>query len=608
MATLQLGSRSAAEASGAGTASLASRIRASRPVRVVLGVGVLVIVLIVIGMLALLLQLRAREVEDARRSLLNLNTLLAESTGRTLESVDLVLQSVLEELRAAKVETAAGLADLKDQRSFYESLKGRVAGLPHLDAISIVDTNGRLVTYSRGFPVKDIELTDREHFQRMQNRETEEPYVSAPIQNRATGAWTVYLARRILSQDGAMIGIAYGGMDLAAFERSYSRLSLGRGASVSLWRLDGTLLVRYPPSTVVGQRFEGPGFRGVERGSPPMVFETTSQIDGRRRIVARNVVESFPVATIMTHTRAGVLHQAREQTFVLALATVLLLASVLAVTIALVRQFWAYEAVAKAERARAVAVEGLGELEDQLRQSQKLEVIGQLTSGIAHDFNNTLTVVIGNLDRLIRKFGRDDPNLVRYVDGARSGADRAAALSRRLLAFSRRQPLEPVRLDVREVVLGLEDLLQQALGRRALLQFDLATGLPAVFVDRSGLESALLNLVVNARDAMAEGGTVTIATGRPHEGGTDRADSVRVTVSDTGSGMSPDVLRRAFEPFFTTKEAGVGTGLGLAQVADFVRQNGGSVAIETAIGQGCRVTFCLPPAPTLERTESKDPA
>ena len=603
MATLNLGSRPPAVASDPIRLGLLARIRASRPVQVVLAIGTLVLILLMAGTLAVLLELRAREIDDARRSLLNLNALLAESTGRTLENVDLVLQSVLDEMKDNDVNSAAAVGRLKTSKPFHEALKSRVSGLPQLEALSVVDKAGRLVSYSRGFPIPDIDLSDREHFKDMGGRSTLDTYVSAPVQNRATNAWSVYLAKRITAGDGNFLGVVYAGIDLDYFEGIFARLALSRGSSVSLWRLDGTLLVRHPAIGEIGRRFDTPAFRDAGRASPPIVYETDSSILGKPTLVVRNVVQGFPLATVFARTRADILAQSRREIVALLIAAALLATAIVALTAALVRQFWIYEEIARVERERAAAIAGLGELEDQLRQSQKLEVIGQLASGVAHDFNNLLTVVIGNLDRLSRRSANGSPDLARYIDGARAGAERAAGLSQRLLAFSRRQPLEATRLELSDVTGRLSDLLQQSLGKRAVLELKLAPDLPSVHVDRGGLESALLNLVVNARDAMPNGGTVTITTHRPY--GQEPSNLVCVTVADTGTGMAPEVAERAFEPFFTTKEAGVGTGLGLAQVAGFVRENDGSVSIDTAPGQGCRITLCLP---TVDRAQAPDDA
>jgi CHASE1-domain containing sensor protein/two-component sensor histidine kinase len=233
--------------------------------------------------------------------------------------------------------------------------------------------------------------------------------------------------------------------------------------------------------------------------------------------------------------------------------------------------------------------------EAQVRQMQKMEAIGQLTGGIAHDFNNMLAVVLGNLDIAERR--ADDPDKVRRaVSHAREGATRAAQLTQRLLAFGRRQSLDPHPIDVNALIRGMAELLHRALGEAIKLDTRLAENLWRSFADSVQLENAILNLVINARDAMPGGGTVTVSTANVH-GVTESEkphDFVSISVRDTGHGMSDDVAARAVEPFFTTKEIGRGTGLGLSQVFGFVTQSGGSLQLDTAPGQGTTVTILLP--------------
>lgn len=240
--------------------------------------------------------------------------------------------------------------------------------------------------------------------------------------------------------------------------------------------------------------------------------------------------------------------------------------------------------------------------ESQLRQVQKMESIGQLTGGIAHDFNNMLAIVIGNLDIAQRRFTTAPDKALAAVRHAMEGADRAATLTRRLLAFSRQQPLEPQTLDINKLVGGMSELLHRALGEQIRVETVLAGGLWRTHADPSQLENAILNLSVNARDAMENGGKLTIETlnayldddyARRHEG-TAAGQYVAVAVSDTGSGMSRGVLDKAFEPFFTTKGVGKGTGLGLSQIYGFVRQSGGHVKIYSEVGQGTTVKIYLP--------------
>jgi len=242
-------------------------------------------------------------------------------------------------------------------------------------------------------------------------------------------------------------------------------------------------------------------------------------------------------------------------------------------------------------------------METQLRQAQKMEAVGQLTGGVAHDFNNLLTVVMGNLELL-----REDPHAgARTRDLASraiAAADRGASLTQRLLAFSRKQVLQPELTDVNKLVENMHDLLRRSLGETIRVETDLSESLPTTMVDRGQLETALLNLAVNARDAMPDGGTLTIETtecclDQIYTAETEDVvpgEYVLLSVTDTGAGMSPEVRERAFEPFFTTKEVGKGTGLGLSMVYGFVKQSGGHVAISSRPGEGTTVRVYLPSA------------
>ncbi len=243
-------------------------------------------------------------------------------------------------------------------------------------------------------------------------------------------------------------------------------------------------------------------------------------------------------------------------------------------------------------------------VEAELRQAQKMEAVGQLTGGMAHDFNNLLTVILGNLEKLQRRTVPGSEGM-KLIGAALNAAERAATLTDRLLAFARRQPLirRPINLD--HLVAGMSDLLRRTLHSRIIIETTLRGGGWHVFADANQLENALLNLAVNARDAMPEGGTLAIRTAttlvtesRTNGHGDDLVPGEYglVEVSDTGIGMDEDVVAHVFEPFFTTKEVGKGTGLGLSQVFGFVKQLGGHVLIESRVGLGTTVTLYLPRA------------
>jgi PAS domain S-box-containing protein len=240
--------------------------------------------------------------------------------------------------------------------------------------------------------------------------------------------------------------------------------------------------------------------------------------------------------------------------------------------------------------------------EDQLRQAQKMEAVGQLTGGVAHDFNNLLTIISGNLDILHRRLTeRGDTQLQRYVTFAMNGAARGAALTHQLLAFSRRQPLDPKAVSVNNLITAISEMIRRTLPENIAVETVLSGGVWATYIDPNQLENSLLNLAVNARDAMPDGGKLTIEAANvflddnyAYREGISPGQYVGIFVSDTGSGMTPEVLSQAFDPFFTTKRIGQGTGLGLSQVYGFVKQSGGHVKIYSEHGAGTTVRIYLP--------------
>ena len=231
-----------------------------------------------------------------------------------------------------------------------------------------------------------------------------------------------------------------------------------------------------------------------------------------------------------------------------------------------------------------------------LAQSQKMEAVGQLTGGIAHDFNNLLTVIFGNLELIQRR--TDDEKTAKLADFARQAADRAAKLTHQLLAFSRTQNLMLKAVDANALVTGMHDLLGRTIGPMVRIEMALDPGAPWALADANQLELAILNLSINARDAMGEGGVLTISTGRQAAQGVDLApgDYAVISVRDTGSGIPPDLMAKVFDPFFTTKPIGKGTGLGLSQVYGIAQQSGGTVRLASVEGRGTTVEIWLPEA------------
>ena len=245
----------------------------------------------------------------------------------------------------------------------------------------------------------------------------------------------------------------------------------------------------------------------------------------------------------------------------------------------------------------------LEQMQQQLAESQKLDALGQLTGGVAHDFNNLLMIISGSLHTLKKAVG-DDPKCQRAVSAIEGATKRGASLTSQLLTFARRQSVNPQVIDVAERIDAVREVLDTGVGSAVTLQFDVAPGVWPVMVDVTEFETALVNLVINARDAMTGGGIITVSAHNVTTGGEAGAGGhVAISVEDTGAGIAPDVLGRIFDPFFTTKPIGKGTGLGLSQVHGFAHQAGGTVKVASELGKGARITILLPRKETAVTAE-----
>jgi signal transduction histidine kinase len=570
--------------------------------------GLLTVGAILGAALAATLELRYRDIADARRELTSLDLLLVEETSRSLESVELVLRSVQTKLATDGVTDPESYARKEAGHDMYEFLQARLAGVPQLAALTVIAADGRLIKFSRSHPIPEVSVADRDYVQALRDKPADRPFLGEPVENHSTGTWTVPLGHRLTGNDGAFFGLILGAVDLGYFENLYRRLRLGEGGGVSLWRRDGTLLARYPSIPGIGQRLPIKSFDGMLDKADFGTYETQRSLDGPSRLVATAAAKDFPIVVNVTRTFDQILADWRKVALtILGIATVAAVAAAFAIW-TLVRQLAAYEELAVAVGEREKAIKERETIAAQFRQAQKLEAVGQLTGGIAHDFNNLLTVVLGGLETIRRRLpalpqSADTARIARAADMAVQSVESAATLTHRLLAFSRNQPLDPRIISPGELLDGMTELLRRTLGEKIDLETRFSDGVWHLRADPNQLESAILNLAVNSRDAMPEGGRLTIETRNVlleenflktlPEAGSPGA-YVLIGITDTGSGMDQATLERAFEPFYTTKEVGKGTGLGLSQVYGFVRQSNGVVKIYSELGGGTSVKIYLP--------------
>jgi signal transduction histidine kinase len=391
-------------------------------------------------------------------------------------------------------------------------------------------------------------------------------------------------------------------------------VELQQGGAILLHLRDGTVLARYPHSEeVIGTSYADlPPFKDILAQGMAGTVIMDSPLDGRPRVLAIRALRAFPLAVNISVDEGMVLTGWERQAWFFGGGALIVSGLIIWLMFLLARRTRQVEGLAvefrgakeAAELANCRLLEQMEErerAEAALRQAQRIEALGRLTGGVAHDFNNLLTVVLGNIDLLARS-GRLDQDSLNRLAAMRAAGERGATLTGQLLAFARRQPLIPRPTDLGAIVTGMQDLLKSALGSAILLDIRTAADLWPAMVDTTQIELVVLNLAINARDAMPRGGALAIEVanvklgppGRPGE--PLEGDYVAVTVRDSGVGMTPEVLARAFEPFFTTKELGSGSGLGLSQVYGTAQQSGGGVRIDTAPGLGTAVSVYLPRA------------
>ncbi len=509
--------------------------------------------------------------------------IVSEHALRVFQSIDVTIGGI-EQLVADEARRAP------QQASLAERLKQMVLVLPDVEAIWLIDAEGRLMASSSKYLVAEgLEVPAAA---RASAGGVVAPLIIGDVVLGKTpdAAYFPVIARRDNGR-GAYDGVTVLSVLPLAFERFYAQLAADSGASFALLREDGAVLARYPGDQRGGKLDPSGGFReAIAHGASGNLYTAVSGTDHVERRVAIQRLPNFPLYVSSSLQTREIIAPWLERTTAYFVITAVVVSLLSALLVLMLRRTEAlFDEAAAREKVEAT-----------LRQSQKIEAIGQLTGGVAHDFNNLLTIIIGNLDFALRQ--KTDDRMRRLLGNAMSGAERAAQLTRRLLAFSRRQPLAPHPLNVNRLAAGMSDLLATSLGNDVVIETDYADDLWLTEVDAAELESAILNLAINARDAMKRRGRFGIRTrnvvldAQACAGleGLKPGEYVVIAVTDSGEGMSPDTIEKAFDPFFTTKPTGAGTGLGLSQVYGFVKQSGGYTRIESALGCGATISLYLP--------------
>jgi two-component system NtrC family sensor kinase len=507
---------------------------------------------------------------------------LQEHALKALQTVERAISETNEVLRGMSDESLR-----EREADLFLRLKRTQQALPQIESIWAFDRDGHPLVSSTILPVpRNLNNSDRSYF-RAQQDPAAETFVSEVVRARVgTLRFFVVSGRRMSEQAGRFNGVIGVTVMPDHFSEFYRKISRGRDV-FGLLRVDGSFLARFPDIRFEQFATQSALAQETTRNPEAGSFTGKSRLDGVERRVGYRKVPGFQV-----YVQAGIETDALRSEFWS--ATLLQLA--LGGPVALAMFGLSIYALRRAQRSEQEIIRR--EIaESSLKQAQRLEAIGQLTGGVAHDFNNLLMVVSGNVERLKRSLTLDDRQS-RAIEAISIAVKRGTDLTRQLLSFSRQQAHEAKVIDLNERLPAIREMLQSSLRGDITIQLKVPEDLWPIKVDSSELELSLLNLAVNARDAMSAGGSLTISADNvtlldpnPFQ---LKGDFVALNVTDTGAGIPPEVLARVFEPFFTTKDIGKGTGLGLSQVYGFAQQAGGRAAIESVVGRGTTVTLYLP--------------
>jgi signal transduction histidine kinase/CheY-like chemotaxis protein len=530
---------------------------------------------------------------DARLRVVNATDAIDQHAQRVLETAELILGQVSERTDGMDWAQIAQSAPL-------HRLLVDLGTRPRIAAIGLIGPDGTVVASSRAGPAGQARLNQRSWLA------VERPgagplLISSVAASDFTGKPEFIVARYAANAPhSGLADLVFVSLEFDNFV-DYSQSIIDSGDYLfDMARSDGAVLVRFPGENLVGRvlspqsQFRQNIAKDPEHGE----YETASELDGTRRLFAYRKVPDYPVYVSVGLARSAVIGGW------LRLMGSHLIFGIPAMLALVTLSYFALRRSEEADRATAAVhaeIERRKAAEDTLRHAQRMEAIGQMTGGVAHDFNNLLTAVTGNLDMILRS-AKDDSRVKRLAEAALRATSRGERLTHQLLMFSRREVLRPETLNLNRLLMEFEPLMRRALGETVEVQLNLDPGLDPSRVDQVQFEAAVLNLVVNARDALSDGGAIVVETRNIVLDEAYAAENPEVTpgpyvmaaVSDSGAGIARSDLPHVFEPFFTTKDVGKGSGLGLSQVYGFAKESGGHVKIYSEVGVGTTVKLYLP--------------
>jgi signal transduction histidine kinase len=540
---------------------------------------------------AVILHLRKSEAIHEENQLKNLSLILAEQADRSFRSVDLVISSVADEMTAEGVTDAASFDRIMAGHDIYLLLREKKVGVAQLDAVTVIGRDGKVVNFSRFWPAPDLDDADRHYFQVMKADPDLKRYVTEPVQNRGTGAWTVFLAHRVNGANGEFLGLIIGGIELRYFEDFYRAISFGEeGSSFALERLDGTMLARFPPIDATGkiysdaQRFLPDGVSGILR--------EVSAVDGQARILAAHRLPDYPVFAVATKTKAAVLANWWGIARLMSLGA-------LVCAIAIGVAGFAFGRQSKHQAVLADAQAELGRQEDRTEAAEMANrVKSEFLANMSHELRTPLNAVLGFSEIMVHEgfSPLGDDRYREYAQDIHASGTHLLSIVNDILDLSKaasgKLGLAEDWFDARDVITSVCRLIQPSIGNGAL---SLTVKLPpdelVIYADERLLRQMMLNLLANACKFTPPNGHIECSVSADAAG-------IAFAVTDTGIGIPAEDLERVLEPFIQVDSSlnrrHEGTGLGLALVKIMAELHGGSLRLDSDVGSGTIATVIFP--------------
>lgn len=551
------------------------------------GCGIVLAVGVSIGVIAIISKQHSRALAETEREIANIALVVSEQSDRAFQALELVQKSLIERMQTLHIDSAEDYVERNSGVDVHLMLKDKISGLPHVDAVTMISSEGKLINFSRYWPIPQVNVADRDYFQALKSDPSLLTFISQPVRNRGNGTWTIYIARKFTGSNGEFLGLVLGAMELRYFEKFFGTVSLGEGSSIALFRTDGMLLARHPNiQSAIGRSY--PGVIKALGDKTHGKIRLIGQMDNKDRLFAVHRLAHFPIAVSVGMNVDAALADWRREAELLGVGAALFIIVVTGIVFLGVRQIRSHELLvqartdqAEAEKARAVA-------EAELLKKERLSALGQLTATVAHELRNPLSAIRNTLPVLKQMAGAAGGPIDRPVSRIERSIVRCDQLISSLLEYTKVRELvrRPVALDQ-----WLGELLdEQALPGDITLDRRLGSGDATVELDADRFRRVVINLIDNAAQAIgaAQGKeadrTITVAT--------KVTDQLEMTISDNGPGIAPEVLPRIFEPLFSTKS--FGTGLGLPTVKQIVEQHGGRISIDSPVGCGAVVRIVLP--------------